>query len=315
MACFSTLFFSSDGLAQAVTPEKTETIAQARSTVLLEGRVSAAHLTGEAREYVYDASWEGEKGSELIWQIKNVYMVGLGLTVQPFKRLAFNADGWFNVNDGTGEMDDYDWFIRHEDWTHWSHSAQVELDKGRILDVNAQITLAEPGGFTLAAIVGYRYDNWKWTDYGDGVFIYSVNGFRDTVGYLPGDEPGISYEQTYQTPYLGIGISGHFNRLTLQARLTGSTLVKNEAVDHHYHRDMVFYDSFENGDMIALDISGACQLTDHWGIRLGYAYQRYCETTGDTRVVYGDGTTERYLNEAGAELEYHNVSVSFLYSF
>ncbi len=312
--CILLFFFSNDTLAQQIKPGKTEEVQLSRAGTKLKDRVSVAHLTGEARELVYDLSWDGEKGSELIWELKNVYMVGLGFSVQAVKRLTFNIDGWMNVSRGTGEQDNYDWFIRHADWTHWSHSAQVDAE-GLIFDINADIILMEPGSFTVNGIVGYKIDNWKWNDYGDGPFVYSNNRFRDTTGYHPGNTLGVTYEQTYETPYLGIGVEGDFGALHLETRLIGSCYVRNKAVDHHHLRNDVFYDRFKNGDMIALDIKGAYRIRDHYGLELGYAFQKCYRMRGDTTTHYSDGTIETYPSGAGAELEYHIISVSFLYTF
>jgi len=315
LACIFPFFFSYDSVAQQITLEKNEEIQISRSGTKLKGCVSVAHLTGEAREYVYRPSWNGEKISELIWELENVYMVGLGFSVQPFKRLTFNIDGWINISEGTGEMDDYDWTIRHADWSHWSHSSQVEVDKGRIFDISAEIILIEPKPVTLSAIIGYKIDNWKWKDYGDGFFIYTTDSFRDTTGHIAGNSLGITYEQTYKTPYLGIGFKGDFSSLELEMKLIGSPFVRMEAVDHHHITRAIYYDSFKNGDMIALDIKGLYRIADHYAIQLGYAHQKYFKMLGDSTSYYSDGTIETISNEVGAELEYHRFSVTFLYTF
>ena len=70
-----------------------------------QGNMSIGYLTGKAKEYVYDTSWDGEIGSKLIWELKNVCMVGLGLSFQPNERIQINLNGWFSVNNGSGEMD------------------------------------------------------------------------------------------------------------------------------------------------------------------------------------------------------------------
>lgn len=315
MACISSFLFSNNSAAQQITPEKTEEVQLSRSDNKLKGRVSVAHLFGEARELVYDLSWEGEKGSELIWTLENVYMAGLGFSFQPVERMTFNLDGWINVSKGSGEMDDYDWFIRDEEWSDWSHSAQVELDRGFIFDINAEIPLIKPKSFTLNAIVGYRIDNWKWVDYGDGRFVYTINSFRDTSGYFPGDTLGITYEQTYKTPYIGIAIKGNLSALELETRLTGSPFVRLEAKDHHHSRNDVFHDHFKNGEMIVFDVKGAYRFADHYGMQLGYTFQKYYRMHGDTTAYYSNGTTESYPNGAGAELRYHKFSVNFIYMF
>jgi len=242
-------------------------------------------------------------------------MIGLGLSFQPVKRLAFNLDGWININKGKGEMDDYDWLIRNEGWSDWSHSNQVEIDRGLIFDINAEITLFEPERLTFNAIVGYRIDLWRWEDYGDGPFVYTEQGFRDTSGYFPGDTLGITYEQKYKTPYFGICVKGHFSAFELEMRLAGSPFVELEAEDQHHLRNDVFHDRFKNGNMVFLDTLGTYNISDHYGITIGYTYQKYYHLQGDTTAYYNDGTSGSYPNGAGAELEYHKLSFSFMYMF
>jgi hypothetical protein len=64
-------------------------------------------LSGQAREKVYDTD-NGEKISQLDWDIKQVPTLHLGLTVHPLQWLSLDLLGWTLVGKGDGHMKDYD---------------------------------------------------------------------------------------------------------------------------------------------------------------------------------------------------------------
>ena len=305
-------FFSETALAQQVTQVQSEETQVGRDN-RLSARISVGHLSGEAREYVYDGN-TGEKFSELIWDLNQVLMAGVGVSFRPVPWLIFHADGWTKINDGEGDMDDYDWLPGNKAWAYWSYSNQVELDKGTIFDLSAEIKIIEQSSYSMGILVGYRVENWKWEDYGDGFYIYSNGGFRNDTGIFEGDTLGISYEQTFETPYVGVSMSAFWGDFELQTRLIGSTLVKLDAADNHYLRNLYFEDSCEEGEMLAIDINGRYQFAESLAVQLGYSYQKYFEVRGDN-VVYYDGMSDFYPNSAAGELEYHRISVTLTYAF
>jgi len=298
--------------AQEVVPEKSAEVQVGRAGVNITARLQEGHLTGEANEYVYDGS---HTLSQLIWKIDDIHMIGAGISVKPLHWLAINGDAWFNIIDGNGTMDDYDWMVRGGDWTHWSHHENTDVTKGIIVDINVELTPFKTGPVKFSGLLGYRRDNWEWEARG-GSYIYSVNSFRDTQGTWPDDQLGITYEQIFNVPYIGISVNGDFGVFDLKARLIGSPFVHGETIDHHHLRDLVVYDDFSGGDMVAFDIAGTYSFTNHLALQMAFNYTKYDTMRGDAEYHYNDiGVVVTYPDAAGTDLETTMLSLSFLYTF
>jgi len=301
--------------AAMVETEASAEISTEPAGVAFSGRVGVGYLTGEAHEFVYWPHRGGHKASELIWDIDSLYMLGLGATVQAREWLSINIDTWFNLGDGSGYMEDFDWAIPGTDWTDRSIHDNTDVTKGFILDVNAEMTAFSTNQVQLTGIVGFRRDNFEWQASG-GSYLYSVNGFRDMSGTFPNDELGITYEQTFNVPYVGIGFKGDFDRIHLAAKITGSVFVSGEAVDHHHQRNLVTTDDFSNESMIALDISFGYDISNNIGLEVAYAYEKYDTMKGDSVWEFNnEGVRIEYNDSAGAELETSMVSMNITYSF
>jgi plasminogen activator len=301
--------------AATVDTEATAEISSEQAGIAFTGRVGVGYLTGEAHELVYWPHRGGHKASELTWDIDSLYMVGLGATIQARQWLNINIDTWFNIGDGSGYMEDYDWATPGMDWTDQSTHDNTDVTKGFIIDVNAEMTAFSTNQIQLTGIVGFRRDNFEWQARG-GSFVYSVNGFRDVAGTFPNDELGITYEQTFDVPYIGIGFKGDFDRIHLAAKLTGSVFVSGEAVDQHHQRNFVTTDDFSNESMIAFDVSFGYDISNSIGLEVAYAYEKYDTMKGDSVWdLNNEGVSINYNDSAGAELETSMVSMNITYSF
>lgn len=293
------------------TSESTTTINVNENIVVVSGRVSLGLLNGEANELVYDDSGT-IKASQLTWKTENVAMLGFGGSISPVHWLKLNGDIWVNVSEGTGTMDDYDWFIPGADWTHWSSHDDMDVDSITMFDINAEFTMYGKEQTRLYGIVGYKQDTFEWSAYA-GNYVYSVNGFRDSTGSFPDGQKGISYEQTYKTPYLGIGFEMDFAPVTFAGRFTYSPSVDLEAVDTHYLRDLEFTDEFDSGDMFGLDVALVYQLTTNMKLAGSVHYQKYDEVKGSTTIK--DLTTGYSYHLDGDVAGADNSSTLFAASF
>ncbi len=293
----------------------TETSTQASvesAGIAFTGRVGVGYLTGKATEYMYGAEGEGYTASELTWKIDSLYMVGLGATIQPLHWLGINVDTWFNIGDGDGYMQDYDWMEETiQDWTHVSFHDSTSVKKGFIFDVNAEMTAFTNDKVRLTGILGFRRDNFEWEARG-GTYTYSVNGFRNTSGTSPDGQLMISYEQTFEVPYMGIGIEGDFDRVHLGVKLIGSIFVSGQAIDHHHLRNLVVYDNFSNENMWGVDVAFGYDINDRIGIETAYKYVKY-DTTG--KPEFQSETPVDVPDVIGADLYVSMVSVALIYSF
>ncbi len=307
------LLLNENAFAATVTEKASTEVSAERSGVRFSGRASLGYLTGEAHEYVYWADMGGHKASELIWDIDSLYMMGLGGSVQPLKWLRFNADLWFNVGDGDGQMVDYDWMIPGLDWTHRSISPNTDVTTGLVFDLNAELTAFSTPQVAVTGIIGYRHDKFEWQARG-GSYIYSSYFLHDTIGSFPDDVLCITYEQTFDVPYLGLGFSGKFDKFHATARLIYSAWVSGEAVDQHHMRNLVTYDDFSGESMWGLDVGVGYNFTNNLAVKLAYAYEKYDSMKGDSEW-HESGTIFTLSEGAGAELETSTFMLTLTYSF
>ncbi len=264
--------------------------------VMISGSLSYGLVNGKSRELVYDTS-TGHKNSELDWQLSNVSMVGVGASIKPLSWLRLNGNFWFKVSEGDGNIDDYDWRLYgYDDWTDWSHSP-TNVTEGIMYDVNMELTFLRFNQTSLYGIVGFKHDHWKWEAHG-GTFIYSSYYVRDTVGSFPSDELVLTYEQTYDVPYIGIGFHANLDPVTLTGRIIGSTLVSSSDEDNHPLRDLNISSSLDDGKMWGIDFACTYNFTPHIAATAAFQYTKYEEIKGDKnwnfysegdRFTYGGG--------------------------
>lgn len=289
-------------------------------------RVSAGVLDGDAGEYVYDAyglasGIPGYKVSQLNWQSEGVQMVGIGATVRVSDRLRLNLDHWTNRSDDGATMDDYDWLYIGLDWSHWSHHDNTTLLDTSINDVNAEYTLYQfkGGEMNISGMLGYRQERMKWESVG-GFGVYSVFAYRDALVQFP-YIPGITYEQRYDTPYIGFALnaSGKAGDMPIVTRIgmRYSRWVSAEDLDIHHLRSLQFEESGDNGEWKSVDLNLDFYLTNNWSLNLMYSHQAYDEIKTPTVVTdLNTAAVTVYPGEA-AGLDYSSslVSVGMTYTF
>lgn len=303
----------------AVAPLATEEameITPASSKVRFTLGVGAGYLTGESNEIVYWPELNNHKASELTWEIDNLYMVGVNGVLEVGDWLSFNFDGWFKATDGDGTMDDYDWLAPGYEWTDWSHHEDTDVTDGSIIDVSANFAFFRAQNAVLTGIVGYKRDNFGWVSRG-GDYVYSYGGFRNFQGSFQDGDLAISYEQTLESFYGGIGFSADFtNRFRLAGRIIYSPFVQGEATDYHYMRNLVTYDDFEDGDLIAFDLSGTFGITEKLGLEVAFSYQSYDTMQGDGEWHFNDqGVVLEYDDGSGMDQTSMMISTSLQYTF
>ncbi|CAG37431.1 omptin family outer membrane protease [Desulfotalea psychrophila] len=261
--------------------EGNRTVQLGKEQIEVSGRLGFGRIWGESRELVYE---KNRKVSELIWPLDNVYMLNAGVSVQPSSWLKLNADIWFAVSNGGGKMDDYDWTAQGMDWTHWSHDEDTPLDRGIMFDINAEIPFYHINRTTFSAFLGLKQDNWKWNSYG-GSYIYSHNAFRDSTGTFPDDELGISYEQWWTVPYIGLGFASSLSNWDFSGRLIASPFVQGRDEDMHHLRNLFFEEDFDNSFMWSIDLAANYKIDPQWGIIGAFKYQYYQEALGTTTMT------------------------------
>ena len=292
-----------------------------------EARIGVGYLQGEATSWVYNTQAQSRAESKLPWTLDSVLMVGGGITFKPVSWLTLNADVWTKVS-GNSEMTDWDWIYDggewKGDWTHWSHTDPVSLEDGQIIDLNASIPVYKTPKLTVHGLVGYLRDHWSWDGTGGTTHgIYSSDatvpeGFRDHIWTEQGNGAnGITYEQTFDTPYLGIGFGLKLNPITVNAKVIGSTFVNAEDYDHHLSRDLRFYGDFGgDNNMIGMTCEVVYDLTKSLSLGATVNYVNYSPMTGDVDNI-NDANGERYTTAgtAGTELQRTSLNLSLAYRF
>lgn len=238
----------------------------------------------EANELVYRAPGSGSKLSHLIWESSSAVISAemtarseAGWTGKLSGQIAFSGDSY---------MEDYDWkprFSTNDDWNDWSHRSRhsdTDLDHfysatvalGRDFQVSDQLLINVNGGF--------KYTSVKWTAYG-GSYVYSVAGFRDSVGDFPGDTKAISYQQKLPVAFAGIDATYVQDRWNFGFALKGGMTFSAGDTDHHWMRDLRFEDDFESAPVLMVGGSVGYQYNERTSFFVSGSYEKVFTARGD----------------------------------
>jgi len=282
-------------------------------------------LNGASREYVYYTGI-GQKISELDWDLDDVVMGGGVISVEVKNRLYINLGMWNKMKNSDGYMNDTDWlsYGNPETATHFSRS-KTSLDKGRMLDINAAYTLISLKGdeitsycpqfmmnstYTVQGILGYKYDEWKWTANG-GYYIYDTGTNYGRFDYVP----GITYEHDLSVPYLGLAFNFNNNNVGINAFVLYSKWADIDDEDIHHLRDLRFKDSFEDARYTSYGINLNWEVISDWSVIFSYQHENLKKVRGDTEVIYIDGSNASYLYPYDAAISNKNDSFSLSISY
>ncbi|MFJ5296634.1 omptin family outer membrane protease [Pseudomonas sp. NPDC088368] len=249
----------------------------------VEVSVGLGLLNGQAKEKAY---YEGEKLSQLNWDLKQVPTLHLGVTFHPSEWLSLDARGWTQMGKGRGHMKDYDWIDgEDEPWTHYSDHPDTKVQKAWQAEFAATVWALKREDMAFGAMLGYQRSEFGWEARG-GEFTYSSeNGFRDISGKVPPELKSISYEQSYDTPYIGlVGLYTHDN-WTLEGRFKYSQWVKARQHDQHHLRDLTFTGQNDNrGKMQSLALGVSYRIQPQLSIKAGVDYQVFAEAKGHALI-------------------------------
>ena len=279
--------------------------------------VSLDKVSGKADEIVYQ---DGKKISHLEWDIKNLKMLSLGFNSQFSDGFGARIKFSNALNNGNGKMVDYDWDgdnfdgnINHANWTDRSIS-DVKIQKAQQFDIAGSYNLFKD---EVKFNFGYKYDRFKWRDYG-GSFIYSENGgYRNYIGNFS-VERGITYQQTFKTPYIGLEYQKELFDKKLYANIFGnySNLVSAEDEDIHHQRNLKFNEYFTNGEYFNWGANISGKIKENIYLGAGYEFVYYPENRG-YMIVHDLNTNNsyRYDDSAGIRNKFSKISVNLKYNF
>ncbi len=268
-----------------------------------ELRLGVGILSGVSDELVYDADGSGSgrigyKISELNWQLNQVPMAGIGVTFSAGESLLINGDYWANVVDGNGTMDDYDWIYIGLDWSHWSHHPDTTVRKAELIDINGEYVFVRESRrgekSSWSGVLGYRRDFFDWQAKG-GYGIYSTipTDYRDQYLIFP-DVPGISYQQTFTTPYIGLRYRSNNrsrkSRTETRFGMYYSAWAHGEDVDIHHLRDLRFEEQGAGGQWYKFELEMDFEVSRSTMFTVGYSSQTYSEIKSSSTAT--DLTTD-----------------------
>jgi plasminogen activator len=244
----------------------------------IELSASLGILNGEAREYVYD-SGNGRTVSRLDWDFENVPMLTAGAAWQASDWFRFQLRGSTNLATHS-KMADYDWNIgvcppdgMGGDFCESYHSG-TRLVSAYMLDASVRFHELTLAGFAIAPVAGFKWDYYSWRAY-NGVANYAPD-FNNGLG--------ISYEQWWSTPYLGLEVSRTFGKLDLKARGIFSDWGEGHDRDHHHNRSILFKETFDNVRVYGADVGARYALTERVGVTLDYSFTSWQLTKGPATI-------------------------------
>ncbi len=259
---------------------------------------SFGQVQGTCSEKIFDYPL-GKKFllSDLKWDFRDVTLAGMMTSAGLGGWCRVNIGYWSAFLGGRGFMVDHDWIYTNSttetlvpddtNWTHESRHPDTNLDGGSMFDLNVNILALRAAPFTLRGILGFKSDVWSWSARG-GTYIYSNNGFRDTVGAFESQEQVIEYEQNYTLPYLGIGGNWSSPTFLMDIHLLMSPTTWASTTDFHNLRDTTFKGDYFGGYYVGVGLTVTWSITQRWAATLRGEYQSISRLTGDVTMTTSD---------------------------
>lgn len=278
---------------------------------------SLGYFYGDVREIVYyDA--KGTYLSELLWDMSNLFYIGVSASINIINRLYVNAGLWHSINPGNGFMEDFDWLNlkannypinndhNRNGWTNWSLST-VDIVDSYFFDFNYSFDFLDERKHSLTFFLGYKSFYWDWSDIVQNyTYSYSV---PDPIG-----KNSIDYQLTLNIPYLGMGYSYYFNLFFISFRSIYSPIVSANDHDHHILTGMHYYDSVSSGHYLGLSLKSGYKLNTYFMLSGQIDFDYMFEARGNTKIYNESGfLTGNILGGAG--IQYQSISISIKATF
>jgi outer membrane protease len=242
-------------------------------------------LNGRSQEKVYD---DGEKLSQLTWDMKQVPTLHLGLAFHPLDWLSYDLRGWTRISGGNSHMKDYDWDSDQDiGWTDYSDHPNTRLKNAWQVEFAATAWALKREDLALGVTAGYQRSQFDWDAKGGRYNYSSEGGFRDQEGSFPDGLKVISYQQTYDTPYLGLVGLYNLNNWTLESRFKYSQWVRSRDFDNHHLRDLTFSGNHGNkGQMQSLALGLTYNVNPQLSVKAGIDHQVYASAKGNALIKH-----------------------------
>ena len=274
--------------------ETVEPATNAKLTIELELGV----LRGRARAFVFVPDVETPVLSRLDWDLDNVAMAGVALAYRPRDWMQLQLKGATNRSNNA-DLVDYDFNIffcpptSSETTLCRSTHHDTQLERAFSFDGQVALRLLRYRGSELRGLLGYKWRLLAWRAYG-GSANYTDAPF---IG------AGITYQQRWHTPYLGVRWSQTFGAFDVGLEGSGSAWASARDRDHHHFRSLVFTQSTEGADTFALGAELGYQFRPNIRLSLRYNFERWLLARGDLQVAdLLEGNKQSFAGAAGTSL-------------
>ncbi|MGV3552393.1 omptin family outer membrane protease [Rhizobium sp.] len=260
----------------------------------------------EANELVYQKKY---KVSQLIWQSTAVSTF-TGQVKIDLDRFFVRATGTIGLG-GDGYMRDFDWRYVGRSWSDRSQHPDTRLNHYFTGSIEAGREVLNLDGTSIALTGGFKYTDVQWTARG-GRYVYSFSDFRDASGKFPKNEKGITYQQQWPVPFLGVDLARTEGKWTFQGSLQGGLAVDGTGTDDHWMRSLRFIDNVDMTPAVMATASVEYEFRPETAIFVSGAFDKIFRGRADTDAR--DTVTnarERYKNSAGADFLSGTISLGF----
>ena len=267
----------------------------------------------KTNSYAYDG---GVKASQLIVESTSPVLTG-GFSGRFGNGWTLAVEGAVAF-DGSSKLANYGWdpAFSASDWTHYSHTAETQLDHyfsgsvaiGRDFEVDEQLTFNLNGGL--------KYTDVKWSGSG-GSFVYSDGGFRDNVGDFSDGQRIISYRQQYPLAFAGIDLKAVHERWTFNLSAKGGLTFNASETDSRWRIGTRHETDFSSAPVLMLGARVDYALTDRSGIFLAGSYDRIFRAGGDQREydIASGALAAEYPDGGGVDFRSATLTIGFKAAF
>ncbi|GAB82416.1 omptin family outer membrane protease [Shimwellia blattae] len=270
-------------------------------------------LSGEAKERVYDPEEGGRKISQLNWKYQNAAVIKGHIDWHIMPYLSLGASGWNTLAGRGAYMHDYDWEdASQKSWTDHSWHPNTRLNNAYQFDLNATGWIFNQPDWRLGVMAGYQQSHYSFTARGGN---YSYDNGSD-VGEEDPRVKGISYQQNFKMPYIGLTGSYTYSNIELAGAFKYSGWVRSADTDHHHLTSTLFNGKIRNQNYYGLEGSIGYWVTPQAKIALNTAWTRVANKKGSIKAHnYDEDTLARANNASG--IEHYNLvtSVGLSYRF
>ena len=279
-------------------------------------------FSGTSYEIVYKYADENEYLSELQWNIKPLFYMGIALNYdlkEPAEERGFLLG--IGLKAGipmqTGSIKDRDWLLFSEDLTHYS-SHENHTKAAVLLNVSTGYSLPV-WKMVLKFYLNFDFMYFKW-EARNGYIQYGPN---KSTPYIPWDasfpkEPssglGITYTQHWVLFSAGIGADFPMGRFTFFSYVSIGPAICIAVDDHHKTLPPVtFIDTVYKGLYVKPKLGAYISCNSRFDIGMSVMYTYISETRGNTIQKNNGYTSGNISNTAGAAFKAFEGNLSVKY--